>query len=380
MSRRQRLRPRENPSTRDSRSVPRQAPPIRPEGSEGTRRLNRRAAAVEPSPPLEGVTLALVLLRLFLGLTFVYAGLDKLIDPTFLRTAGPGSIGGQLQAFTRDSPLSILIQIFAQPFPILTGLVISVTEIAIGLGALTGLLFRLSAAGGAAVSILFWLTASWATKPYYYGPDLPYAAGWVTLALAGHGGRFVLDGWLAQQFNLDPDNEPMSSDRRQVLQGAILGLGALVLATLGGTGSALFGQRTGAIGLDASPPPGPGTGPGSAAPSAGPAAAPNGTVVGTLAALTSQGGSLAFQDPQTGDPAVLVKLPTGKVVAFDAVCTHAGCTVEFDPGSGFLFCPCHGATFDPGHGAAVVAGPTNVPLTELPIRIDSKTGAISLSG
>ena len=172
----------------------------------------------------------------------------------------------------------------------------------------------------------------------------------------------------------------MSSDRRQVLQGAILGLGALVLATLGGTGSAIFGQRTGAIGLDASPPPDPGTGPGSAAPSAGPTAAPNGTVVGTLAALTSQGGSLAFQDPQTGDPGVLVKLPTGKVVAFDAVCTHAGCTVEFDPGSGFLFCPCHGATFDPGHGAAVVAGPTNVPLTELPIRIDSKTGAISLSG
>jgi thiosulfate dehydrogenase [quinone] large subunit len=96
--------------------------------------------------------------------------------------------------------------------------------------------------------------------------------------------------------------------------------------------------------------------------------------------MTSQGGSLYFQDPQSGDPAVLVKLSTGKVVAFDAVCTHAGCTVEFDPGSRLLICPCHGATFDPARAAAVLGGPTNVPLAPLPITVDAKTGVISLSG
>jgi thiosulfate dehydrogenase [quinone] large subunit len=355
---------------------------MRPQSSDVTRRRNRRMAAGEPAPPLEGVTLALVLLRVFLGLTFVYAGLDKLIDPAFLRAAGLGSIGAQLGAFTRDSPVSILIQIFAQPFPILTGLVISVAEISIGLGALTGLLFRLSATGGAALSILFWLTASWATKPYYYGPDLPYAAGWLTLALAGHGGRFLLERWLARRFDLDdPDDEPIWTERRQFLQGGILAFGALALATLGGTlGAAVFGRGTGGTVPDGSPAPGTGTGQGSAAPSAGPTAAPNGTVVGTIAALASRGGSLAFQDPQTGDPGVLVKLASGKVVAFDAVCTHAGCTVDFDAPSGLLFCPCHGATFDPAHGASVLGGPTNVPLTALPISIDSKTGAISLLG
>ena len=129
--------------------------------------------------------LALLPLRVFLGVTFVYAGIDKLIHPSFLQATGPGSIGAQLDAFVKVSPIGPLVHLFGQPFPVAIGLLIAVAEIAVGLGALSGLLFRLSAAGGFALSILFWLTASWATKPYYYGPDLPYALGWLTLALAG---------------------------------------------------------------------------------------------------------------------------------------------------------------------------------------------------
>jgi Rieske Fe-S protein len=41
-----------------------------------------------------------------------------------------------------------------------------------------------------------------------------------------------------------------------------------------------------------------------------------------------------------------------------------------------LICPCHGATFDPRHNAQPVAGPTNIPLTELPISIQA--GEITL--
>lgn len=376
MSRRQRPRPRVGSSNREPESAGGSVAPSRWQPADGSRRSRRRTTPAGRPPPLEGVTLALVLLRLFLGVTFVYAGLDKLIDPTFLRAAGPGSIGEQLAAFARDSPISILVQLIAQPLPILTGLLISVIEIAIGLATLTGLLFRLAATGGAALSIVFWLTASWAIKPYYYGPDLPYAAGWVVLALSGRGGRFTLE-WLVARFELDPYEEPMSIERRRLLEGGVLGLAALALAALGGTlGSALLGSRTGGIVLDSSPAPGTGSGQNSAAPTA----VPNGTVVGTVAALATNGGSLAFQDPQSGDPAVIVKLASGKFVAFDAVCTHAGCTVEFDPGSGYLFCPCHGATFDPAHKAAVISGPTNVPLTQLPISVDTRTGAISLSG
>jgi thiosulfate dehydrogenase [quinone] large subunit len=77
---------------------------------------------------------------------------------------------------------------------------------------------------------------------------------------------------------------------------------------------------------------------------------------------------------------VVVKLPDGSLAAFDAVCTHAGCTVEWDSGSGFLICPCHGATFDPAQGAAPIAGPTDQPLTPLPIHVDQASGSITLRG
>ena len=69
--------------------------------------------------------------------------------------------------------------------------------------------------------------------------------------------------------------------------------------------------------------------------------------------------------PQTGDPGVVVGLGGNQVAAYDAVCTHAGCTVQYDPGQKLLICPCHGAEYDPAHQAQVVAGPAPSPLQQL---------------
>jgi thiosulfate dehydrogenase [quinone] large subunit len=71
---------------------------------------------------------------------------------------------------------------------------------------------------------------------------------------------------------------------------------------------------------------------------------------------------------------VAVSLSGGSVVAFDAVCTHAGCQVSYDSGQRLLSCPCHGALFDPAHGAAVVAGPAPSPLASIPIQLGSDGG------
>jgi Rieske Fe-S protein len=57
---------------------------------------------------------------------------------------------------------------------------------------------------------------------------------------------------------------------------------------------------------------------------------------------------------------VIVSQPTeGTVVAFDATCTHQGCTVRATEEG--LVCPCHGSVFDPADGAAV-HGPATEPL------------------
>ncbi len=343
------------------------------------------------------MTLALLPLRLFLGLTFLYAGVDKLIDPAFLRATGPGSIGAQMAEFVKVSPIGPLVQVFGQTFPVEIGFLIAVAEIAVGLGTLTGLLFRLSAAGGLALSITFWLTASWATKPYYYGPDLPYALGWLTVALAGTGGRFSVENW----FRADPDGEdyeePVSEERRAVLRAGFLGLASLAVAAFAGTvGASALGRPKADLASGSSTPAPSGGATGAAATtsptgSAGGTANPGATAAhgasqapasGPVVGRVSQLGSaraVAFNDPISGDPGVLVKLADGSIVAFDAVCTHAGCTVEFDPSYDLLVCPCHGAAFDPAHDAQVVAGPTNQPLTPIPIHVDTASGRITVN-
>jgi len=142
---------------------------------------------------------ALLPLRVFLGITFVYAGLDKLLDPAFFDPASPTGIKAQLDGFTAVSPLAPLIQAVALPAPIAIGVLMALGEIAVGLGTLTGILYRLAALGGVFISLTLFLTASWAVRPYYLGNDLPYLLGWVTLTIAGSGGVLVLGPWLARR-------------------------------------------------------------------------------------------------------------------------------------------------------------------------------------
>ena len=65
-------------------------------------------------------------------------------------------------------------------------------------------------------------------------------------------------------------------------------------------------------------------------------------------------------------------------MAYDAVCTHEGCTVEWDAADAVIICPCHDAMFDAADHAAVLAGPTRQPLAPLPLVVDGATGQILL--
>jgi len=75
----------------------------------------------------------------------------------------------------------------------------------------------------------------------------------------------------------------------------------------------------------------------------------------------------AFKFKDSGNPAVLVHLDNGDFVAYSAVCTHQGCKVAYKGGN--LACPCHGSIFDPADGAAVVSGPAQRPLPEIPVKV-----------
>ncbi|PWK62984.1 thiosulfate dehydrogenase [quinone] large subunit [Streptomyces sp. CG 926] len=127
---------------------------------------------------------ALLPLRLFLGVTFVYAGIDKLTDPAFLSASGDGSIGDLMRGVRDTSAIPAMVDM-ALHSPVGFAVVLAIGEILVGLGALVGLLTRVAAVGGALIALSLWLTVSWAVTPYYYGNDLIYMIAWTPLILAG---------------------------------------------------------------------------------------------------------------------------------------------------------------------------------------------------
>ena len=100
------------------------------------------------------------ILRAFLGGTFVYAGIQKLGDPGFLHGGTPDYIGAQLQAFALGSPIHPLLAVAAHA-PVLTGVVVALIELSVGLGTLVGVAPKATAATGLAINLVLFLSATW---------------------------------------------------------------------------------------------------------------------------------------------------------------------------------------------------------------------------
>jgi len=141
---------------------------------------------------------ALLPLRLFLGLTFIDAGVGKLLSPAYFG-AGPRSFAALARGFAEGSPLAGLVRAVVLPRPFLFALLLAVLELVVGVCAVLGLVSRLAAGVGLGLSVTFFLTASWQVRPFFYGADLPFAAGWLTLLLAGHGGLPSVDAMLLRR-------------------------------------------------------------------------------------------------------------------------------------------------------------------------------------
>ncbi|MER6098668.1 DoxX family protein [Streptomyces sp. NPDC001728] len=127
---------------------------------------------------------SLLPLRLFLGITFIYAGLDKLTDPAFFADSGSGSIGEMTRGVRDSAALPALVDL-ALKNPTGFGYAIAFGELAVGIGTLLGLFARVAALGGVLISLSLWLTVSWQVSPYYLGNDLAYLMSWLPLLLAG---------------------------------------------------------------------------------------------------------------------------------------------------------------------------------------------------
>ena len=70
-----------------------------------------------------------------------------------------------------------------------------------------------------------------------------------------------------------------------------------------------------------------------------------------------------------GTDAILFKTKDEKVYALSRICTHEGCSVDFDLAQNKLICPCHGATYEAPDGN-VSSGPTQRNLKKINVKVD----------
>jgi cytochrome b6-f complex iron-sulfur subunit len=73
-----------------------------------------------------------------------------------------------------------------------------------------------------------------------------------------------------------------------------------------------------------------------------------------------------------GQPCLVIRTPDGEVRAFNAVCTHLQCTVEYRPAKADIFCNCHDGVYN--LNGRNVSGPPPRPLEEYKVTLRGTPG------
>lgn len=359
--------------------------------------MNRRFKAPPRSPSQwpayvrETPGANVLLVRAFFGVTFIFAGLQKLANPAFFSATDPTGIHDTMLSAESFSPIGGLLGP-AVHISTLLGVLIAFGELAVGVGTLLGFRTRLAAGGGMLLSLMFFLTVSWSTTPYYYGADIVFFFAWTGILLAGPA-AFSLDTWLADRAADARAAAPAAAaaaagadddvmERRAALTrfGATTALATLVVM-LGGITAAVgrvWNKTTSprAAGGGSTTPSG-GTGNGGGATSTTTArgtsggattttpkvSTPKGIRIGPASTVPLEGAQ-AFHDGST--PAYVVHPKEGEYLGFSRVCTHEGCTVSFAQAVQQFQCPCHGSIYSALTGD-VISGPAPLPLPKIAI-------------
>jgi len=140
-------------------------------------------------------------LRVFMGITFLYAGVQHLTDPAYFDSSKPGYIGHLIGQYAVGSPLHDFLMGTVEPSAVAFGYVVAIGETLIGVAILIGFIFRIAALAGFLLNFTFFLSATWNAFPFYFGSDIVFVMCWLTLLLTGPQSNLSFDGLLANGFS-----------------------------------------------------------------------------------------------------------------------------------------------------------------------------------
>jgi cytochrome b6-f complex iron-sulfur subunit len=75
-------------------------------------------------------------------------------------------------------------------------------------------------------------------------------------------------------------------------------------------------------------------------------------------------------------PAMLIHHQDGRWISMTAVCTHLGCTVQYEPDADRIHCACHGGVYNAYTGANV-SGPPPKPLKLYKVAVNAANVVVS---
>jgi thiosulfate dehydrogenase [quinone] large subunit len=139
-------------------------------------------------------------LRMFMGVTFLYAGLQHLTDPSYFDPSKSGYIGHLIAEYAVGSPIHDFLLGVVEPNAVPFGYTVAVAESLIGIATLLGFLFRIAASAGLLLNFTFFLSATWNAFPFYFGSDIVFVMCWLTLVLTGPQLGQSIDAALASRY------------------------------------------------------------------------------------------------------------------------------------------------------------------------------------
>ncbi len=265
------------------------------------------------------------LIRLWLGVTWIYAGWDKATDSGFLTKGSSSFIGKQLIDYSTQVPFDFLFNKLIE-YSVAVGIIVLLSEFVIGLATLLWIAPATAALAGFSMSVGLWIATTLHVEPYFLGSDTAYAVLWLSYFLTLVGNRRNLD---------------LSLDRRGLMRAGTVGAIAVIASGVG----KIFSRERSTLGMSSV----------------------SGKKLVKVADL-ELGATHEFALDGV-IPAILFRTKSG-VFAYSAICTHQGCTVAYNSASKVLQCPCHGSEYDPFSEAKVLRGPAINPLSKINVVVD----------